>query len=124
MKRKRPTLDDPIEALGLNTRTRRILFCEGIDTIGKLLERSRADLLRLPDFGLKSLRGLEAVLAEYGWELDPWTPTFSTKELIWAARKLAHVSDTKADQLFRDNAAARELFDRVRAYCAKFIQMH
>jgi hypothetical protein len=51
-------------------------------------------------------------------------PKLSTAELIWAARALANVSDAKADQLFRDNAAARDMFDQVRAFCAKFIKMH
>ncbi|WP_365303237.1 DNA-directed RNA polymerase subunit alpha C-terminal domain-containing protein [uncultured Thiodictyon sp.] len=51
--------------------TRHILREEGISTIAELAERSPVDLLKLPNFGNKSLKAVEQLLDEHGLTL--WT---------------------------------------------------
>lgn len=68
-----PTLYDKVSVNELEI-TARIAHCldnAGIKTIGQLLRRTEADMLREPNFGRISLRELRDVLAERGLQLAP-----------------------------------------------------
>lgn len=56
----------PVETLNLTARTLNCLRRASIAKVGEILERSRADLLKIRNFGEKSLDELEEKLAEIG----------------------------------------------------------
>jgi hypothetical protein len=58
-----------IEAFGLNTRARNALLNGGITTIGQLVQKTEAELLKLKGFGVVSLSDVKAALHERGLEL-------------------------------------------------------
>ena len=61
----------PIGVLLLSARPSRILKRLGIDTVGRLLDYSRLDLLYSEGFGKKSLGEIEKALDKLGLELYP-----------------------------------------------------
>jgi DNA-directed RNA polymerase subunit alpha len=66
----RPQADArPIEHLELTVRSYNCIKRAGIDTVGQLLERSEADLMRLWSFGAGSLANVVAALAVHGLKL-------------------------------------------------------
>lgn len=65
-----PILSASIEDLGLDTRSFNCLWNnEGLRTLGDIAKLSRAELLRLPNFGHVSLGRLEAKLEKCGIQL-------------------------------------------------------
>jgi DNA-binding phage protein len=54
--------DTPIDSLDLSRRALRCLLNYGIDTVGKLLETSEGELMRLPNFGRVSLAEVMSAL--------------------------------------------------------------
>lgn len=56
--------DTPISQLGLSVRTSNCIAnnIEGINTVGDLIKKSHSELLRIGNFGRKSLNELEMVL--------------------------------------------------------------
>lgn len=74
--RKQLLLTDPTELFDLTTRTSNALKKAEIDTIAKLIMKSCAQLLELPNFGRKSLREIEENLSDIGMRLNyafDWT---------------------------------------------------
>lgn len=67
-------LDLPIAALELPIRTHNMLEEEGVFTVGDLLNRSAEDLLRLPNFGQKSLAEVYAALSQLGFHRKGMRP--------------------------------------------------
>ncbi len=66
---------EPLRVLDLNCRISNRLASEGIFRIADLCVRSARDLMRLPGFGKKSLREVEAALQRAGRSLrDEDTP--------------------------------------------------
>jgi Bacterial RNA polymerase, alpha chain C terminal domain len=59
----RPPLDVRIADLDLSTRTLNALRNDGIDRVGDLVERTKKDLLYIPNFGKRCLGEVEAALA-------------------------------------------------------------
>ena len=55
----------PVRDLPLTVRTDNCLHNEGLKTVGEVLARSDIELLRMPNFGKKSLRELKEVLAAH-----------------------------------------------------------
>ena len=55
-----------VETLGLSARTLNCLKRASIHKVGEILDRSRADLLRIRNFGERSLEELDEKLAEHG----------------------------------------------------------
>lgn len=55
----------PLDELDISVRTRNCLFNENITNLTELILKSERDMLRIPNFGRKSLRELGVILAEY-----------------------------------------------------------
>jgi DNA-directed RNA polymerase alpha subunit len=55
--------------VGVTTRIVNALANEGIETVADLVTRTTAELLRMPNFGRKSLNGINNFLAEHGLHL-------------------------------------------------------
>lgn len=66
-------LDKPIDELELSVRSRAVLMAVGITTVRELVSHTEAEMLKYRNFGRKSLRELQDVLAEmdleFGMEL-------------------------------------------------------
>jgi DNA-directed RNA polymerase alpha subunit len=61
---KRDHLDERILRIeGLSARTRNVLTAAGIHTIADLVQRGEDELLRVPNFGRRSVNEIKAVLA-------------------------------------------------------------
>ena len=58
----------PIEELELTVRSYNCLKREGVDTIGQLAVMTEEDLLHLRNLGRRSIKEIQAKLAEYGYE--------------------------------------------------------
>jgi hypothetical protein len=63
-----------IEQLELSVRTYNCLKNEGIRFVGEFAQKSAAELLRLPNFGRKSLNELKEILAQIGLHVGLATP--------------------------------------------------
>ena len=57
--------DTPVKDLELSTRTAHCLHNEGLKTVGEVMAKRDGELLRIPNFGQKSLRELKQVLAHH-----------------------------------------------------------
>jgi DNA-directed RNA polymerase subunit alpha len=62
-------LGKPVSELGLSVRPRICLERLGINTLGELVQRSAAELLEAPNFGILSLAEVREKLARYGLSL-------------------------------------------------------
>lgn len=62
-------LSSSIDDLAITNRTRNCLVAENIYYVGDLIKCTENDLLRLPNFGRKSLKELKEILAEVGLSL-------------------------------------------------------
>ena len=58
-----------IQSLDLDQRTQNCFRGAGIDTLEKLLAQTEAEILKIPNFGRKSLAGLKAELLRHGLTL-------------------------------------------------------
>lgn len=67
-------LDTPIEDLQLSVRSLNCLKRAGIRTLGELLTYSEDDIMKLKNFGQKSLDEIKDKLVERGLSLQPSTP--------------------------------------------------
>lgn len=75
-------LDTRIEDLEMSVRSANCMAKANMRYIGELVQRTKAELLKTRNFGRKSLREIEAILADMGLSLDmniPWweVPTAS-----------------------------------------------
>jgi len=62
-------LEKRVETLDLSVRTANCLQNAGIETIGQLVTKTEADLLRTKNFGRKSLTEIKEILVELGLHL-------------------------------------------------------
>ena len=60
-------LNESIERLNLSVRTYHALINDNIRTVGEVLSRSERDLLRIPNFGRRSLNEVREVLTQRGF---------------------------------------------------------
>ena len=63
------TVESPITDLGLDVRTVNGLETAGLITVGQLVEKSRDELLDLPNFGWRTANQIESSLANHGLRL-------------------------------------------------------
>lgn len=63
--------DVQLDELELSKRTTDALRNEGLVSLGLITQKTEAELLRLPNFGRKSLNEVKEVLASYGRRLHP-----------------------------------------------------
>ena len=61
----------PINELALSVRSYHVLDFADIKTVGDLVQMTRRDLLRCPNFGKVSLREVEQLLDQMGLKLKP-----------------------------------------------------
>lgn len=64
-----PVLAKPIDELELTVRSTNCLKAEGVHTIGDLVQRSEADLMKTPNLGKKSLTEIGEALAKHSLAL-------------------------------------------------------
>lgn len=57
----------PIERLQLSPRTQNCLKCAGVNTVGDVVSKSQAELLRIRNFGGQSLEELRQMLHDNGF---------------------------------------------------------
>jgi DNA-directed RNA polymerase subunit alpha len=62
-------LNKPVSELNLSVRPRLCLERLGIQTLGELVQRTGAELLATPNFGLPSLAEIREKLAQHGLSL-------------------------------------------------------
>ena len=67
--RMRKLLSTPIEELDLTVRSRNGLERENVRNLGDLMKMSEADLIRIPNFGKRSLQEIKDKLKEWNLEL-------------------------------------------------------
>ena len=76
----------PIDELALTIRTGNCLATENIKYVGDLVQRTETELLRIPNFGKKSLDEVKETLATYnlslGTEVASWPPTELKSSLL------------------------------------------
>ena len=79
-----PDLDKKIDEMELSVRSYNCLINEGIKYIGDLVQKSEVEMLKLPNFGRKSLNELKENLRILGlsfdMKLEDWTPPKDPKE--------------------------------------------
>lgn len=63
------TLDSPIEDLELSVRSYNCLKREGVNTVQQLVEKSENDLVKIRNFGAKSIEEVKDKLAQLGFSL-------------------------------------------------------
>jgi len=63
------TLDSPIEDLELSVRSYNCLKREGVNTVQQLVEQSESDLVKIRNFGAKSIEEVKDKLAQLGLSL-------------------------------------------------------
>ncbi|HZD60223.1 MAG TPA: DNA-directed RNA polymerase subunit alpha [Anaerolineae bacterium] len=63
------TLDSPIEDLELSVRSYNCLKREGVNTVEQLVEKSEGDLVKIRNFGAKSIEEVKDKLAQLGFSL-------------------------------------------------------
>jgi DNA-directed RNA polymerase subunit alpha len=64
-----PKLNTPINNWDISVRSYNTLKNDGVHTLGDLIEKTAAELLRSPNFGKVSLAEIREFLAEYGLKL-------------------------------------------------------
>jgi hypothetical protein len=64
-------LSRPIDELEVSVRVARCLERLGVKTVGELIQKSKAELLREPNFGRRSMHELELILEDLGLSLRP-----------------------------------------------------
>ena len=73
-----PDLDKKIDEMELSVRSYNCLQSENINLIGDLVQRTENEMLKLPNFGRKSLNelkdNLEVLGLTFGMEIDNWPP--------------------------------------------------
>lgn len=69
-----PILEQPISVLELPTITHRVLFQNGIQTVGTLVSKTKYDLLKLPGFGRKSSLLVQVRLGRFNLKLKDVEP--------------------------------------------------
>jgi len=85
------SLARPVDSLDLSVRSARCLESDGINYIGDLVKTSEAHLLRVPNFGRKSLREIIGVLAAEGLFLNMDIPYWPPADLV----KRAETAETR-----------------------------
>lgn len=76
-----PILMHPIDELSLSLRATNCLKAERIMYIGDLVQHSKEELLKTPNFGRKALQEIEAALQEHELELGADLPNWPPPEL-------------------------------------------
>lgn len=66
--------DQPVEGLGLSVRSLNCLKRAGVRTVGDLVQYNEEDVMKLKNFGQKSLDEIKDKLVEYGLGLRPSNP--------------------------------------------------
>jgi len=74
MERLREMLTKPIEELDLSVRARNCLDAENLATVGELVRRTEADLLRIKNFGKTSLKEIKKKLTDLNLSLGMDVP--------------------------------------------------
>lgn len=98
----RDPLDIRLNELDLSVRSENALKNEGIETLRELVAKHDYELLRISNFGRKSLKEVEEALADFGLSLSGKPSVTRTKSGNQALDKL---SEQMADALLNARAA-------------------
>jgi DNA-directed RNA polymerase subunit alpha len=83
--RKRKLLDKSVEELELSVRSSNCLRAAEIKTIGELVQKGEAEMLKFRNFGRKSLKEIQDILAEMGLHFGmDVTPYYEAKPVARA----------------------------------------
>jgi DNA-directed RNA polymerase subunit alpha len=83
--RKRKLLDKSVEELELSVRSSNCLRAAEIKTIGELVQKGEAEMLKFRNFGRKSLKEIQDILAEMGLHFGmDVTPYYEAKPAVRA----------------------------------------
>jgi hypothetical protein len=86
-----------VDQLELSVRTSLCLKNENIRFIGELVQKSEAEMLRVPNFGRKSLNELKEVLAQIGLHFDKPVPAWPPENIENLSRQATRLFDRVDD---------------------------
>lgn len=129
------TMLGKVSELPLSKRTQRLIANDNIIFVGDLIQKTEAELLRMPEFGVKSLNEVKAALA--GIDLRPgmWVPAWPPEDIATAlrqtetARRVAQLRQSRGGATFQPDethfamASEGEENDRVAALKSMTRQM-
>jgi hypothetical protein len=98
----RVPLDVRVNELELSVRPACALHNEGIETLRELVTKTEAELMRIPNFGRKSLREVVEALADFDLRLNDAAPINPNKA---GSKALDKLSEEMADALLHARAA-------------------
>ncbi len=110
---------------GLSARTSKALSNEGIHSLEQLKLCTEKELLRIPNFGRKSLNELRERLAEYGLDFMPPTAPgrpFGDKRLRVPKGPLAHEAVFVASMTCQKHKELQEMYEKRRAMAARLLE--
>jgi len=92
-------LDTPLRQLELSVRAFNCLKNEGFNTIGDVLKCDEPELLRIPNFGRKSLNEFNELVAPFGLRVVPKTKrhlALSTSSDVFEAIKVRALANNRS----------------------------
>lgn len=98
---KKAALDILIGDLELSTRSRNALRNDNIKCIRDLIEKTRAEMLRIPNFGRESLREIEELLASMNLKFDMQIDTIATELPIEPIKHYIELLDPRSREIMR-----------------------
>lgn len=98
----RDPLDVRVDELELNVRPANALRNEGIETLRELVTKTEAELMRIPNFGRKSLQEIIEALADFDLRLNGAAPINPNKA---GSRALDKLSEEMTHAMARVRAA-------------------
>lgn len=107
----RDPLDVRVNELELNVRPANALHNEGIETLRELVTKTEAELMRIPNFGRKSLHEIKEMLGEFGLELRKTTFLNIEEEMTYAMARVRAAKVAYAEAVLNVQRVAKRMVD-------------